>query len=371
MWSVWEKSKFFKADIIILGAGLTGLSAAASIKEKNPAKEVLVLDQHVIPKGASTRNAGFACFGSLSELYSDMKNMGPSNMAGLVEKRWKGLQKTRERLGDGQIGLEMKKGYELFFYDEKALGKMDEINRLLQPIFDDVVFEPADDLIGDFGFRKTKHLVVNQFEGQLDTGALMRSLWGYCSEKDVRIHTGCAIEKFESSDSGVELVSDHMTFHCRQLIICTNGFVSEMLPKLKVKPGRGLVMHVVPEKGVPFEGSFHYEEGFYYFRDYGKKGMLFGGGRQVDMKAEETTKFGMNIKVFLRLEDELKQYILPDNPYKIKNRWSGIMGFGKSKEPIVQAIDARTFVGVRLGGMGVAISSLVGEQLADLVLNAE
>ena len=42
------------------------------------------------------------------------------------------------------------------------------------------------------------------------------------------------------------------------------------------------------------------------------------------------------------------------------------MGVGSTKAPIVERIDERIAVGVRLGGMGVAIGSLVGQELAEL-----
>jgi hypothetical protein len=43
------------------------------------------------------------------------------------------------------------------------------------------------------------------------------------------------------------------------------------------------------------------------------------------------------------------------------------MGIGKAKEPIVQSIDDKIAIGVRMGGMGVAIGTLVGQELAELL----
>jgi hypothetical protein len=43
------------------------------------------------------------------------------------------------------------------------------------------------------------------------------------------------------------------------------------------------------------------------------------------------------------------------------------MGVGASKNPIVSQLSNHVYCGVRMGGMGVAIGSLIGKELADLI----
>ena len=57
---------------------------------------------------------------------------------------------------------------------------------------------------------------------------------------------------------------------------------------------------------------------------------------------------------------------MPKHTYEIQDSWSGIMGVGKSKSPIIKKINNNTAIGVRMGGMGVAIGAQVGKKLADL-----
>jgi len=49
--------------------------------------------------------------------------------------------------------------------------------------------------------------------------------------------------------------------------------------------------------------------------------------------------------------------------------WSGIMAFGKNKIPLVEKIDSNIALGVRLGGMGIAIGSKIGEATAQLLFD--
>ncbi|NQZ78126.1 MAG: FAD-binding oxidoreductase [Ekhidna sp.] len=366
--SLWEKQSFLTRDIIIVGAGITGLSAAATLKENAPNLKVTVLERGILPSGASTKNAGFACFGSVSELLNDIETLGKDGMLSLVEKRWDGLQKTCQRLGRSVIDIQTKSGYELVFSEpSNFLNRMDEVNTILKPFFQNEVFRKTDDRISDFGFGQTMHLIENHLEGQLDTGKLVAALWKYCSEIGVQIHTGCEVEKVIEEENQVLIQCRDLTFSCNKVGICTNAFTNKLLSKNEdLSPGRGIVMSIVPKNPLRFEGTFHYEEGYYYFRDYYGK-LLFGGGRNVDLEEETTTDFGINQQIKEKLLSDLSTIILPNQAYEIEMEWSGIMAFGKNKSPIVKKTSDRMAIGVRLGGMGVAIGSLVGEEVAELL----
>jgi gamma-glutamylputrescine oxidase len=67
-----------------------------------------------------------------------------------------------------------------------------------------------------------------------------------------------------------------------------------------------------------------------------------------------------------KLEELLQTTILPETTFEIETRWSGIMGVGVQKKPIIKELMPNVYCGVRLGGMGVAIGSSLGKQLAEL-----
>ena len=108
------------------------------------------------------------------------------------------------------------------------------------------------------------------------------------------------------------------------------------------------------------------DEGYYYFRNIENR-ILLGGGRNLDFKGEATSTFGETTLIQTRLEEILRSIILPDTPFEIDLRWSGIMGMGNQKKPIVKQLANNVFCGVRMGGMGIAIGSLVGRELANLM----
>lgn len=365
MTSLWEKQSFLRADIIIVGAGITGLSCAASLKEKHPDLAVCILERGILPAGASTKNAGFACFGSMTELLADTQILGKKGMVDLVRKRWEGLKKTINRIGTEKMDFKNHGGFELIFGEQIAEKEMQEINELLKPVFEREVFQFANERIETFGFEQANQLIENKLEAQIDSGKLIASLWDYCTHLGIRIHTGVEILKISEGKGEVVIDTQEHTFHASALSICTNAFTKELLKdeELSLYPGRGMVLSVIPKKGLKFQGTFHYDQGFYYFRDYYNR-LIFGGGRNIDLDEECTTAFGINKEIKEKLISHLDSIILPHQAYEIEMEWSGIMAFGNTKEPVIKAISDRQVIGVRLGGMGVAIGSLVGEEVA-------
>ncbi len=85
------------------------------------------------------------------------------------------------------------------------------------------------------------------------------------------------------------------------------------------------------------------------------------------MEGETTTEFGTTELIQNQLETYLREMILPNQKFEIDHRWSGIMGMGSQRNPIVKQLSENVFCGVRLTGTGIAIGSLIGEELADLV----
>ena len=72
--SYWERKTWFtNVDYTIVGSGIVGLHAALRLRQHFPESKILILEKGMLPEGASTKNAGFACFGSISEIMDDLK----------------------------------------------------------------------------------------------------------------------------------------------------------------------------------------------------------------------------------------------------------------------------------------------------------
>lgn len=367
--SYWEiKTWLSNIDFTIVGSGIVGLNCALVLKKKFPKSNILILEKGTLPQGASTKNAGFACFGSLSEIVDDLENHSEEQVLQLVKKRVDGLDLLRKTLGDEAIRYHNLGGYELFLNEDKELydlciAKQQYINKLLRPIFKADVFSFKENL---FNFQKIKpHYSFNQFEGQIDTGKMMEALLVKALKSGIKILNNCNVEGFSEDMDKVKVKTDDFEFSTSKLLMATNGFASKLINQ-NVKPARAQVLVTEPIKNLHIKGTFHLDRGYYYFRNIDNR-ILLGGGRHLDFKTEETEEFGNTQIIQSKLDELLRTMILPNINYKIDHRWSGIMGVGEQKSAIVKQLSNNVYCGVRLGGMGVAIGSLVGKELAELI----
>lgn len=369
--SYWEYTTWLSnIDAAIIGSGIVGLSCALSLRERFPGKKIVVFEKGMLPSGASTKNAGFACFGSISEILEDLKSHSEEEVLELVKSRVGGLQVLRKLLGDKNIRFFQHGGYELFTETdsdlyENCLEKTPYINNLLKNVFleQKKVFSIQND---PFSFKNIqKKLIFNRFEGQLDTGRMMLGLLKKCSEKGIFVLNNAEINAFSKENTEISLkLNNSIEFQVKQVFIATNGFAKQFL-EADVQPARAQVLITKPIQNLKLKGTFHLDKGYYYFRNVGDR-VLFGGGRNLDFKGEETTELGITKPIQNSLETLLRTTILPNTPFEIESRWSGIMGVGTQKKPILKQLQPNVFCGVRLGGMGVAIGSSVGQQLAKL-----
>ena len=372
--SVWESESFFSPkDFIIIGSGFTGLWSAYYLKKRYPGKSVLILEKGLIPCGASTRNAGFACFGSFTELESDIKKQGEKEMLELVEWRFKGLEKIHKKFNASRIGFENNGGYELVspknYPDINSLRtRIDSMNLLLKNITGkQKTFFLNDSKIKTFGLGGSYHLIENKLEGQLHPGKLLEALVQEVYSQGVTILTQVNVKKMENQPGGIHLETNlPVKLRAEQVLICTNAFAKTLLPDIDVVPARGQVLLTEPVKGLKLKGSFHFDEGFYYFRNLGNR-VLLGGARNKFIAEEETFSTDTSDSVQQELERFLKEIILPKNPYQVAMRWSGTMAIGNEKKPIVRRINERLCCAVRMSGMGVALAPQLAKQVSAMM----
>jgi gamma-glutamylputrescine oxidase len=371
--SFWENESFVHYDYIVIGGGLVGMHTAIALRQKNKKASILIVEQGLLPTGASTKNAGFACVGSATELLADLQYNTEAEVLELFAMRQKGLADTRQLLGDDAIEYAQNGSYELLTDNEMyAIDKIHFLNTFLKSLVGKDAFTKNDTIISDNNFNKNyyKAAITNHCEGELHAGKLVKTLLHYAMQLGIEMRTGCAVQSILEEANKIILhchsAHQQIQLQAQQIVICTNAFAKQLLPNVDVVPGRGQVLITKPIAQLPFKGIYHLQQGYYYFRTIGDR-ILFGGGRNLDVATETVTTFASNEKIIANLTQQLQENILPNTPHQIDYSWSGIMAFGANKNPIIQKQTDRIFVAVRCGGMGVAIGSEVARKVVALM----
>jgi gamma-glutamylputrescine oxidase len=388
--SVWEQSTYFAPkDMVIVGCGFVGLWTAYEAIHQNPKSNITILERGTIPSGASTRNAGFSCFGSVSELISDIQLMGEAAMLETVKMRYDGLQRIQEVFKAKEIDYNQWGGYELFqgkkikgssaeLYDiSKLESDIAYLNKILAPALKTPkkngkylpIYTNASKDIQKLGFQGIEALAFNQLEGQLNSAKLVLALQKAVQAKGVQILFGTEVKKFKSHSKGVTITTNlEAPLETKQFLVCTNGFAKQLMPSIDVVPARGQVFVTEPINNLKFKGCFHFDEGYYYFRNLGNR-LLLGGARNADFKNEKTYSLETSATIQKVLEDFMMQRILPKGSKKpkIELRWSGTMGMGSIKKPIIEQVQPNVYCAVRMSGMGVAIAPIVAKKALKLM----
>lgn len=368
--SFWEKDSFYAPqDIVIVGAGLMGLWSALELKKNNANLRVTILERNTTPLGASTRNAGFACFGSPTELLHDAATAGADAMLEVVEMRYKGIQKIRSHFADSATGFDACGGYECINKNYPAWNELDEkihgLNKLLCEITgEEQLFRPCPEKLTALGLRGFDTLVENKSEAALHSGKLVGALTQKVQSAGVLILYGTEVTGWENTHGTVSVrTRQNIIFTAGKLLLCTNAFTPQLSNAVPVKPARGQVIVTSPINNLALKGTFHFDEGFYYWRNLGNR-ILLGGARNTAFEEEETTDLSGSEKIKQALIQFLRNHINPTYSYTIEHNWSGVMGFTHNKAPFVGYIGDNVISAIACNGMGVALTPVIAEKVA-------
>ncbi len=361
--SWWEYEHYLKGiDYTIVGSGIVGLSVAIELNTMDPSCKILIVDKKRLPIGASTKNAGFACFGSISEILDDYDSYGTRICKKLIRMRWEGLSIMKSRipaqdmLYNGNPGAEIFKSNDEYDY---YMSQLSFANSLVSSIVKNEQCFYAQQ--GQFGNE-----IINKLEGSLNPQMMMKELELIARNRGILFMSGIEVNDINYDEKFLNTNLGCMNYN--KLIICTNGFSRPLIPNRDIKPARNQVFITNKIPGFKLDFCYHMNKGYVYFREYNGR-LLIGGGRDLDKEGETTDELGTTELITSYLKEIVQKYILPNQTYTIEHSWSGILGVGETKIPMVEMIDKDVLVAIRMGGMGIAIGSFIGKVATDMLLS--
>jgi glycine/D-amino acid oxidase-like deaminating enzyme len=384
--SYWEARTWLEdLDLLVVGAGIVGMSAALHTRQLHPEARIAVVDRSPFSDGGTTRNAGFACFGSPEELAADRASIGDAAAADLVRRRLEGLTLLRSLLGDDQIRYAPTGSYSLLRPGTPP-PDLTDLNAWLAPVTGrpDTFFPtpPAPPPPG-IAPHLAHGAVFSPLEGHLDTGRLVARFRSLLHTAGIPLLHGLSASSIRAHHDRPTLTltpnsnsnsnsnpnsnsnSNSNSISPRNLLIATNAFAAQLLPDLDVRPVPNRVLVTAPIPGLDLRGTFHMDAGYVYFRELDGR-VLIGGGRHFPEAAGDEA----GDAVRARLLRELGEWVPAARGVGVDYDWTGLLGIGSDRTPIVTTVPhiaTGVIVAVRMGGMGVAIGAGVGMEAAGLV----
>lgn len=372
--SIWEiKELSVPWDVVIVGAGIVGLSAGIQLLQNNPKSRIAILEQNNYFSGASTKNAGFACFGSAGELLDDLNHYSEFEVFSLFKKRFDGIQNLLKICGSQNVSLNQSGGYELISdeFPEELIGneKLEFLNAKIQEYtgLRNYYNESTKD-IKLHGLSNLVQFISTPYEALINPLDMMNALIRKFYFLGGKIYYSSSLTGYSEITDQIELFisSSQHKLLSRYLIFSNNRSSQTILPDLKIKPARNLVLILQGEHHL--RGAYHYHKGFVYFRPV-DDGILIGGARHLDLDQEFSDEVIVTSKIQKYLIDFAEKHIFSTGKSNQLHQWLGIMGMGNTKKPCVQFVSSNIVAALGLGGIGLAIGVDTGKEAADLLIS--
>jgi len=224
-----------QADVVIVGAGFTGLWTALRLKELNPKLEVSLLEQGVAAYGASGRNAGMlgesidhshelavAHFGR--EEAARLAVLGRDNleeMKGFLTRR--GIDCDLEPRGMLHVALLPSQLSDLRASLECARSLGITHYRLLQ----------ADELRAEIRCARYQGGLFNPSAAILDPVKLAQGLKREAIRLGVRVFERTRVSALEDAGAAVRVRAQAGEIRARKVVLATSAYTHQLLPRLR------------------------------------------------------------------------------------------------------------------------------------------
>ena len=361
-------------DVIIVGAGISGLSTAYWLNKEDPSLKVAIVEKSRLTFGASGRNAGFITCGSV-EHFNRMINKHGLKQATEIWKfsetnlnllRSEIIQESGKELEFEQNGAYSLAAQENEYEELKGVAKiMSDLKIPTETFNADQIRERvgATNFVG--GIKYLDDASVNPVK-------LVQKMF---SKVKADLYEGTEAFQIEETSDGTRILkTDNGDFEAPMILMNLNGFSASLHPwfKDKIYPTRGqcLMMEKVPRfmEG-PCYANFYLD----YFRQLPSGELLIGGFRQIEKESEVGYSDHITEPIQNALHDFVKTHLPQYRDAKVTHRWSGIMGFSKDGEPMIGSIpdDQQVFFAGGYTGHGIGLAFNTAKCLVDLVFGRE
>ncbi|TPX32968.1 hypothetical protein SmJEL517_g03993 [Synchytrium microbalum] len=380
-------------DVVIIGAGITGVSCAYHLNELSPTSNITILEARGICEGATGRNGGHLTPNTYRGFTKNAQRFKLERWTSKLKFEFECASAIRSLIAtekwEEQVELTSDGNLHVFFSESEAKEAQQELKTMQECGLYGGDFFDADLATEMLGTRKTFGGVFNSLAGHFWPAKLVYLMARKIIALGVQVHANTPVIELQpikpSASSSDEprwtVTTPRGTIRCKSVIHCTNGYVSSLVPSLtnRVIPVRGQVIAAEPPASViipPFPFGLSANRGCEYAVWRRDNVVVLGGGREVtapNFEIGKTDDNEINEKISKRLRAFLRDRLSGPEPcieeWTVLNEWTGIMGYTEDALPWVGPLgEEGQFVSVGFHGHGMPVAFHCAKAVAQQVL---
>lgn len=382
-WPAVPFEGFGEADVAIVGAGLTGLWTALSLKDLAPDAEVVILEQEIAAYGASGRNAGM-----LSETVDHGHGLAIQHFGEAEARRL-------ARLGESNI-QEMT----AYLRERKIDCDYEPTGRLVAALTEGQLVEARRSVstARHLGLDGHRYLTLAEIRAQvrsplylggvevrgggiLDPVKLVDGLRTEAQRLGVRVHEHSRVESVHRAGAGVELRTSRGRLRAPRVVLATSAYTHRILPSVAYRfiPLYDYILVSDPltpahREAIGWRGRQGVTDGrsfFNYYRLTDDDRILWGTseaayyrGNRVDPSCDHSEPH------YAALRASFRRHFPALAGLEFPYAWDGAICSTTRLTPFFgRALNGRVVYGLGYTGHGLGTTRIAGRILAHLALN--
>ena len=356
-----------RADVCVIGAGFTGLSAAVNLAEQG--LDVVVLEAERVGYGASGRCGGLIGSGQRKDVLEMEEQFGYERSRALWDIAEAAKAEIRHRVEKHAIDCDLQNGQLLGVHKKSYLGFSAEL---------------ADALAERYDYPHTRRLDREETRAMVATDNFLEGFWdseaavlhplnftlglaAAATKMGVRIFENSRVESYSRSDPAIVKTASG-TVKASFIVLACNGYLGKLESRAagKIMPINNFMIATEPlgeqRARELINGRFGIHDTRFvvnYFRMSDDHRLLFGGGENY------RPGFPRDILNFVR---PYMLKLFPQlNDVRIDYAWGGTLAVTVNRLPHFGRLEPNVFFAQGYSGHGISIATVAGKLIAEAV----
>lgn len=359
-----------RADVAIVGGGLTGISAALHLAQRGVA--ATVLESHEVGWGASGRNGGQVNPGLKYDPDVIERDFGAGLGGRMIAFAGAAPQRAFDLIERHQIQCEAHRGGTIRAAKSKPNAALVRASaEKWAARASETSLLDADAMREATGTGRYLCGMLDRRGGSVNPLGYVRGLARAAQQAGAQIHAASPADAIERTATGWRVTTPNGRLDAAHLVMCTNGYTDQLWPGLarSLVPVFSMVAATEPlpahlREAVMPAGSVLFEiaANTVYYR-MSQDGRLLMGGRSPNRETDEPARFQYLIDIATRLFPALKGV-------RWTHFWNGRLAITPDHYPHFHEPAPGALVSLGYNGRGVAMATAMGTQIAERILGA-